>query len=148
MPSSHETSTDLTKLLRASARYLAFCLTNPFSLLSAVILTAPHLSFQLLFFSPAWLLCSSALPRDAAKPTLAQLNLHNTRVRRNPERLPSSRCIESAQHRARARILPARASDTALRLVSTDPFVRSRRNRELQNPHLTSTDNSLPYGCG
>jgi hypothetical protein len=32
------------------------------------------------------------------------LNLHNTRVRRNPERLPSSRCIESAQHRARARI--------------------------------------------
>ena len=22
------------------------------------------------------------------------------------------------------------------------------RNRELQNPHLTSTDDSLPYGCG
>jgi hypothetical protein len=34
--------------------------------------------------SPAWVLCFSAPPRDAAKPTLAQLNLHNTRVRRNP----------------------------------------------------------------
>src|SRR5580704_4826428 len=22
------------------------------------------------------------------------------------------------------------------------------RNRDLQNPHLTSTDNPLPYGCG
>ena len=54
----------------------------------------------------------------AATPTLPQLNLHNTRVRRNPERLPSSRCIESAQsRRARVRILPIRASDTALRLL-------------------------------
>ena len=32
----------------------------------------------------------------------------------------SSRCIESAQHPAHARILPARASDTALRLVDTN----------------------------
>jgi hypothetical protein len=51
--------------------------------------------------------------------------LHNTRVRRNPERLPSSRCIESAQHRARARMLPARASDTALRLHRTNPAVEA-----------------------
>src|SRR6267142_5591398 len=53
-----------------------------------------------------------------AKPTLPQLNLHNTRVRRKTERLPSSRCIESAQsHSARVRTLPTRASDTALRLI-------------------------------
>jgi len=37
-----------------------------------------------LFFSPGWVLCFSASPRDAAKPTLPQLNLHNTRVRRKP----------------------------------------------------------------
>jgi hypothetical protein len=76
------------------------------------------LSFQLLFFSPAWLLCSSAPLRDAAKPTLAQLNLHNTRIRRNPERLPSSRRIERApEHRAlHIILLSIRASDTALRL--------------------------------
>ena len=31
----------------------------------------------------------------------------------------------------------------------SQPLWPSRnRNRELQNPHLTSTDNSLPYGCG
>jgi hypothetical protein len=54
------------------------CLTNPSSSLPKVILTASHLSFQLLFFSPAWVLCFSAPPRDAAKPALAQLNLHNT----------------------------------------------------------------------
>ena len=49
------------------------------------------------------------------------MNLHNTRVRRNPERLPSSRCIESAQsRRGRVRILPIRASDTALRLPVTN----------------------------
>lgn len=54
----------------------------------------------------------------------------NTRVRRNPERLPSIRCIESAQSsRARVRILPIRASDTPLiqsgngykRFVGTNP---------------------------
>ena len=40
------------------------------------------------------------------------------RVRRNRGRLPSSRCIESAQTRhARALPLPPRASDTALRLI-------------------------------
>ena len=59
-----------------------------------------------------------ASPRGTAKPTLPQLNLHNIRVRRNPEPLPSSRCIERAQsHRAHVRILPTRASDTALRLA-------------------------------
>src|SRR5438309_9877617 len=48
------------------------------------------------------------------------LNPHKARVRRNHGRLPSSRCIESAQsHRARGRILPTRASDTALRLFGT-----------------------------
>jgi hypothetical protein len=45
------------------------------------------------------------------------LNLHNTRVRRNRGRLPSSRCIESAQaHRARVYSLLTRASDTTLGL--------------------------------
>ena len=52
--------------------------------LPKVILTAPHLSRQQLFFSPGWVLCFSVSPRDAAKPTLPQLNLHNTRVRRKP----------------------------------------------------------------
>jgi hypothetical protein len=63
--------------------------------------------------------CFPHLSGANAKPTFPQLNLHNTRVRRNPERVPSSRCIESAQHRARTRSLPARASDTALRLTGT-----------------------------
>src|SRR5437879_1937329 len=51
------------------------------------------------------------------------LNPHKARVRRNHGRLPSSRCIESAQsHRARGRILPTRASDTALRLFGSLRF--------------------------
>jgi hypothetical protein len=50
------------------------------------------------------------------------LNLHSARVRRNRGRLPSSRCIESARtHRARARALPPRASDTTLGLPVTNP---------------------------
>ena len=99
---------------------MSSCPTNLFSLLPKVILTAPHLSFQQLFFSPGWLFAFPHLSGPNAKPTFPQLNLHNTRVRRNPERLPSSRCIESAQsRRARVRILPARASDTALRLLVT-----------------------------
>ena len=54
------------------------------------------------------------------------LNLHNARVRRNRGRLPSSRCIESARtHRARVRALPARASDTTLGLVGTNPMLQS-----------------------
>ena len=71
-----KSSIDITKLLRASARYLAFCLAVqpiPFLYSPQVILTAPHLSFQLLFFSPAWVLCFSAPPRDAAKPTLPSI---------------------------------------------------------------------------
>jgi len=78
--------------------------TNLFSLLPKVILTAPHLRFQQRFFSPGWVFAFPHLSGANAKPTFPQLNLHNTRVRRNPERLPSSRCIESAQHPARARI--------------------------------------------
>ena len=47
----------------------------------------------------------------------SELPLNFCRIRRNTERLPSSACIERAQpHRARARNLPARASETALRL--------------------------------
>src|SRR5260370_23051640 len=58
------------------------------------------------------------------------LNLHRARVRRNRGRLPSSRCIESAQtHRARACALPARASDTTLGLLAQDSF-RLPVNRE------------------
>jgi hypothetical protein len=42
-----------------------------------------------------------ATPGRRQKPTLAQWNLHNTRIRRNRERLPASRCIERApEHRA------------------------------------------------
>jgi hypothetical protein len=107
------------------------CPTNLFSLLPKVILTAPHLRFQQRFFSPGWVFAFPRLSGAKAKPTFPQLNLHNTRVRRNPQRLPSSRCIESAQHRARARILPARASDTALRLPITNLLSRLFRNRRL-----------------
>jgi hypothetical protein len=46
------------------------CATNPFSPPPKVILGAPHLSFQQLFFSPGWMLCVSASPGGAAKPTL------------------------------------------------------------------------------
>jgi hypothetical protein len=107
------------------------CPTNLFSLLPKVILTAPHLRFQQRFFSPGWVFAFPHLSGANAKPTFPQLNLHNTRVRRNPERLPSSRCIESAQsRRARVRILPIRASDTALRLPGTNPanFLECRLN--------------------
>jgi hypothetical protein len=48
-----------------------------------VILTAPHLSGQQLFFRPGWVLRFSASPQEAAKPTLPPLNLHSIRVRRN-----------------------------------------------------------------
>jgi len=48
------------------------------------------------------------------------LNLHRARVRRNRGRLPSSRCIESAQtDRARATFFRPRASDTTLGLPGT-----------------------------
>ena len=50
----------------------------------------------------------------------APFNLHRARVRRNRGRLPSSRCIESAQTRhARAPTLLHRASDTTLGLIGT-----------------------------
>src|SRR5207249_11390838 len=46
------------------------------------------------------------------------------RIRRKRQRLPSSRCIESARtHRARACSLLTRASDTTLRLLDTDQHV-------------------------
>ena len=49
-------------------------------------------------------------------------NLHRARVRRNRGRLPSSRCIESAQTRhARAPTSLHRASDTTLGLPITNP---------------------------
>jgi hypothetical protein len=87
------------------------CPDNPLPLLPKVILTSPHLSRQQRFFSPGWMLSFSASPRDAATPTLPQLNLHNTRVRRKASGFPSSRCIERAQsHRARVHALPTRAS--------------------------------------
>ena len=55
------------------------------------------------------------------------LNLHRARVRRNRGRLPSSRCIESAQtDRARATFFRPRASDTTLGLVGTDAHVAIR----------------------
>src|ERR1700682_1870576 len=54
----------------------------------------------------------------------APFNLHRARVRRNRGRLPSSRCIESAQTRhARAPTLLHRASDTTLGLLRTNPAV-------------------------
>jgi hypothetical protein len=71
------------------------CPTNLFSLLPKVILTAPHLRFQQRFFSPGWVFAFPHLSGANAKPTFPQLNLHNTRIRRNPERLPSRQSIFS-----------------------------------------------------
>ena len=79
------------------------------------------------FFAVANLLANRALygalrhslpaPPHRSVPSL---NLHRARVRRNRRRLPSSRCIESAQtHHARACALPPRASDTTLGLLGT-----------------------------
>jgi hypothetical protein len=91
---------------------------NSFFLLPKVMLDAPHLRFQQLLRSSRLRAVLSRVSPRVLPRTLPQLNLHNTRVRRNPERLPSSRCIESAQsRRTRVRILPIRASDTALRLI-------------------------------
>ena len=114
MPSPHETPIDIAKLLRASARYLSLCLPiRPFSfpLLLAAIPTASPLRFQQLFFSPAWVLCSPGPLRAVPKPTLAQLNLHNTRARRNPSgflqvavskaRKPPCSCAQLAHSRFR-----------------------------------------------
>jgi len=78
--------------------FVSSCPTNSFFPLPKVILDAPLLSFQQLSRSPSGCCAFPRLPRSAATPTLPQLNLLNTRIRRNPERLPSSRCIESAQN--------------------------------------------------
>src|SRR5437879_2485178 len=80
MPSPHETTIDITKPLRASDRCLSLCLLAqpiPFS-------RSPRSPFSGTFDFSATLL-------------LPQLNLHIARIRRNPDRLPSNGCIESAQ---------------------------------------------------
>jgi hypothetical protein len=91
------------------------------------------------FFAVANLLAHGALYgalrhslRAPPHRSIPPLNLHRARVRRNRGRLPSSRCIESAQtHRACACALPARASDTTLGLIGiqgqpcTDAFLIS-----------------------
>src|SRR5271166_2010551 len=72
-----------------------------------------------------------ALPHSLGttpRRSFTRLNLHNDRVRRNHDRLPSSRCIESAPtHRAPVRALPLRASDTTLRHIGT--YSSQSRNR-------------------
>jgi hypothetical protein len=84
------------------------------------------------FFAVANLLAHGALYgalrhslRAPPHRSVPPLNLHRARVRRNRGRLPSSRCIESAQtHRARACALPARASDTTLGLLACVSRIR------------------------
>jgi hypothetical protein len=76
--------------------------------LPKVILTAPRLSCSAIFFSPGWVLCSSASPRHATRPTLPQLNLHNTRVRRNP-----SGSLHASGQDAHMSTVALRAFDTA-----------------------------------
>jgi len=67
----------------------------------------------------SWMARCSTASGAALHRSLLPLNLHSARVRRNRGRLPSSRCIESARtHRARARPLPPRASDTTLGLLA------------------------------
>jgi hypothetical protein len=62
------------------------------------MLTAPHSSCQQLFFSPGWVLCFSAPPRGTVKPTLPQLNLHNTRVRRKASGFVQGRAFLAWRH--------------------------------------------------
>ena len=89
------------------------------------------------FFAVANLLAHGALYgalrhslRAPPHRSVPPLNLHRARVRRNRGRLPSSRCIESAQtHRARACALPARASDTTLGLLVTYFWLRPEKVR-------------------
>ena len=99
MPSPHETSIDISNLLRASARYLSLCLpVRPIPLLHSPRSSLPHhispcsnsSSLSILGCPP------SRIPDVSSNPLFPLLNFHNTRVRRKTERLPSSRCIERA----------------------------------------------------
>jgi hypothetical protein len=120
MPLLHDITIYITKLSRASARYLSLCL-----LVHPIPFPAPQghpypttfqLSATLLLFS-GWVLCFSASPPDAAKPTLPQLNLHNTRVRRKPNGFLQVAVSNARNPTVLMGILPTRASDTALRVT-------------------------------
>src|SRR5260370_13141600 len=96
--------TNLFFPLLHTLRLRPFCSSASLSPRGAVLRASPH---------------SFGAPR---RPTFPLLNWHRARVRRNRGRLPSNRCIQSAQTtHARACILPTPASDTALRLGGGRP---------------------------
>ena len=139
----------LTRNLRVPPHAPDFCaLPSNRSLFSASSTTL----LEILFFAVANLLAHAALYgalwhslRAPPHRSVPPLNLHRARVRRNRGRLPSSRCIESAQtHRARACALPTRASDTTLGLLVTYldrdmEFVWTPKHLEKMSWHRSSS---------
>jgi len=118
MPSLHE---NITKLLPASARYLSLCLpVQPIPFPYSPRSSLPHHISALSNPSSLPVGCGAlyASARDAPKPTLPQLNLHNTRVRRNPSGFLQV-AVSKARNPQRSCPHLACASDTALRLLST-----------------------------
>ena len=91
-----------------------------FSASSTALFEALFRGSQLIRAYAAWYGALRHSLRAPPNRYVLRLNLHKARVRRNRGRLPSSRCIESTQtHCACACALPARASDTTLRLIGT-----------------------------
>ena len=87
LPLLHDITIYITKLSRASARYLSLCLlVQPIPFPRSPRSSLPHHISAVSNASSlfGWVLCFSASPPDAAKPTLPQLNLHNTSVHRKP----------------------------------------------------------------
>jgi hypothetical protein len=126
MPSLHEASTDITKLWRASARYLSLCLpVQSIPCPRPPSSSLPHYISAVSNPSSLPVRCCALLrlPVTPLHLLSAQLNLHSARVRRNP-----SGFLQVAVSNARnptvphVRILPTRASDTALRLLSRNSF--------------------------
>jgi hypothetical protein len=119
----HETTLNVTNTLRLSARSVASRRTYSFFRLPQA-LSSQHF-FALASFRALCVICCAPphhLSTSLRHPS-APFNLHRARLRRNHGRLPSSRCIESAQTRhARVPTLLHRASDTTLGLMTRNNF--------------------------
>ena len=63
---------------------------------------------------------------------------------------PACRCVSVSGRSHRARVGTIRGDNSTRQTDRTKRLSFSQRGalRDLQNPHLTSTDNSLPFGCG
>src|SRR3984885_15990392 len=115
-------------------RFSPYRRTNSFFRLPQ-ILSSQHF-FALASFRALRVICC-APPHHPSTPLRhlsPPFNLHRARVRRNHGRLPSNRCIESAQtRRARALTLLHRASDTTLGLPITNRGKRASDHFRVTN---------------